>query len=203
MVMTSEPAGALAAYVRARRVRAGLSQEALAERAGLTIDTVGRLERGLRRRLFPQTVRALADALDLRDAERDTLTALASGRVDAAGPSSVPATPTSPADAAPDALPASLTSFVGRERELTAAGLLVARGVRLLTFTGPGGVGKTRLAIEGARAVERHFPDGVWFVELAPLIDPALVPQTVAGVLGVREGAGRGFTDSVVAALRD
>ena len=78
--MASEPAGALSKYVRERRLLVGLSQEALAERAGLTIDTVGRLERGLRRRLFPHTVRALADALGLDDAERSVLAALASGR---------------------------------------------------------------------------------------------------------------------------
>jgi predicted ATPase/DNA-binding CsgD family transcriptional regulator len=89
-------------------------------------------------------------------------------------------------------LPAPLTSFVGRERELAAAqDRLLDPAVHLLTLTGPGGVGKTRLALALAAAVRPAFPDGVWFVDLAPLRDPALVPQEIARALGLREAAGQ------------
>lgn len=94
-----------------------------------------------------------------------------------------------PARQIPHNLPRPLSSFVGRERECAdVAGLLGNR--RLLTLCGTGGLGKTRLSIEVARASLHDFIDGVWFVELAPLHDPTLVPQAVATALGVREEAG-------------
>jgi transcriptional regulator with XRE-family HTH domain len=77
--MSGDTGGELAEYVRTRRLRAGLTQEALAERAGLSVDSVGVLERGLRRRLYPHTARAIADALALSEAERAELTELAHG----------------------------------------------------------------------------------------------------------------------------
>jgi predicted ATPase/DNA-binding CsgD family transcriptional regulator len=83
-------------------------------------------------------------------------------------------------------LPVSLTSFVGREPEIARVRDLLG-GARLLTLTGPGGVGKTRLALEAARGALGAFPDGVWLAELAPLADPALVPKTVAAALGLPE----------------
>ena len=73
-------------------------------------------------------------------------------------------------------LPRPLTSFVGRERELAEAGRLLA-GSCLLTLTGPGGSGKTRLSIELAAGAARDYPDGVYFVRLAPVRDPGLVPS--------------------------
>src|SRR3954452_20523600 len=86
-------------------------------------------------------------------------------------------------------LPLQLTSFVGREQALTALRQLLAT-TRLLTLTGAPGVGKTRLALQLAGAVREAYADGAWLVELAPLADPALVPQAVASVLGVREHPG-------------
>ncbi|MFL5827482.1 MAG: ATP-binding protein [Thermoleophilaceae bacterium] len=86
-------------------------------------------------------------------------------------------------------LPLRLTSFVGRERELADVWGLLDRG-RLITLTGPGGCGKTRLAIEAAAGRLRSFPDGVWLVELAPLLEGALVASEVAEALGVQLRAG-------------
>jgi predicted ATPase/DNA-binding SARP family transcriptional activator len=83
-------------------------------------------------------------------------------------------------------LPARLTSFLGREPELAALDQLLA-GARLVTLTGPGGVGKTRLATEFAAGVAERFPDGVWLAELAGLADPDLVPSAVMEALGVRQ----------------
>ena len=91
-----------------------------------------------------------------------------------------------PAGAARGALPAELTSFVGRRHELQETRRLLASS-RVLTLTGVGGVGKTRLALRMAAEVRRTFPDGVWFVELASLNDPQLVPHTVATALELRQ----------------
>ncbi|MEV4755385.1 BTAD domain-containing putative transcriptional regulator [Micromonospora sp. NPDC049559] len=85
-------------------------------------------------------------------------------------------------------LPAGLTSFIGREEELRRVRKLLAEA-RLVTLTGPGGAGKTRLAVESARELLGQAPDGVWLVELAPVTDPADLPQTVLTVLGLREQA--------------
>src|ERR1700719_1434735 len=83
-------------------------------------------------------------------------------------------------------LPYQLTSFVGREQEIAQLKELVTAN-RLVTLTGAGGAGKTRLAIEVASRLTDAFPDGVWLVELAALTDPLLVPQAVAQALGVKE----------------
>src|SRR5687767_7906929 len=101
-------------------------------------------------------------------------------------------------------LPAPLSPFVGREREIaTVADLLRRSDVRLLTLTGPGGVGKTRLALQVAAAVADAFMDGVWFVQLASLTDPDLVVPTVAQALGVREAADEPLVDRLRVALAD
>jgi predicted ATPase/class 3 adenylate cyclase len=102
----------------------------------------------------------------------------------------------------PTNLPAPITSFVGREQVLARSEQLL-QGTRLLTLTGPGGSGKTRLAIEGGNRLRPSYPDGVFFVDLAPIVDPALVAPTIAVVLGVREVAGRSIQKSIEDALRD
>ena len=93
-------------------------------------------------------------------------------------------------DAAPGNLPVQVTSFVGRDVEVKELTDLV-RAHRLVTLTGVGGVGKTRLAVQVAAELVAEFPDGVWLVELAPVGDPAAVPDVVATVLGVTSQAGR------------
>jgi predicted ATPase/class 3 adenylate cyclase len=102
----------------------------------------------------------------------------------------------------PTNLPVPLTSFVGRDRELARIRDLL-EGTRLLTLTGPGGCGKTRLAIEAAGGLLPSFSDGVFFVELAPITDPGLVPSTIAVALGVREEPARPIEESLENALRD
>jgi predicted ATPase/DNA-binding SARP family transcriptional activator len=99
-------------------------------------------------------------------------------------------------------LPVPLTSFIGREREIEEVKHLFS-STRLLTLTGSGGIGKTRLAIQAAKDLIKSYKDGVWWVELAPLIDEALVPQAVAQVLGVREAPGQPLTESVKNFLRE
>jgi predicted ATPase/DNA-binding SARP family transcriptional activator/DNA-binding CsgD family transcriptional regulator len=99
-------------------------------------------------------------------------------------------------------LPIPLTSFVGREKEVAAVEQLLG-ATRLLTLTGTGGCGKTRLMLEAARDLAAAYPDGAWLVELAPLVEEALVPQAVARVVGVREQPGRPLTNTLVDHLRD
>ncbi|MBA3690097.1 MAG: adenylate/guanylate cyclase domain-containing protein [Actinobacteria bacterium] len=100
------------------------------------------------------------------------------------------------ADARRTNLPAQRTSFVGREREVAEIGELLA-GARLLTITGPGGTGKTRLALEVAAAQTERFPDGVFLVDLGAVTEPALVTPAIAGVLGVREQPGERLDETV------
>lgn len=94
-------------------------------------------------------------------------------------------------------LPSSLTSFIGREREAAQVKELLA-STSLVTLTGAGGSGKTRLALEVAADLLNEFPGGVWLVELASLSDPGLVVQAVASTLGVREIPGRSLLDSLI-----
>lgn len=98
-------------------------------------------------------------------------------------------------------LPSQLTRFIGREREIAEVKRLL-RLTRLLTLTGPGGCGKTRLAIQSAADLPEAFPDGVWFVELAALADPALVSQAIASIWDIREAADQPLTGTLVEYLQ-
>ncbi len=100
-------------------------------------------------------------------------------------------------------LPALLTPLVGREREIAAVCGLLRGGVRLLVLTGPGGVGKTRLAVDVAATLRAEFADGVGFVSLAPIMDPSLVPSVIGRSLGLREANGRSPADQLTAYLHD
>ena len=182
-----EQSRSFGALLRRYREVAGLSQEELADRAGLTAKGVGALERGERQRPYPQTLRQLADALGLGDAERAILSAAVPRRGTASA--LPPAAP--PSDLPSDlsiGVPENLTALVGREGELaTTLTLLDRPELRLLTLTGPGGVGKTRLASRIASDAAARFPAGVAMVPLASLRDPGLVAPTIARALGLRE----------------
>jgi class 3 adenylate cyclase len=104
-------------------------------------------------------------------------------------------------DASPHNLPLQLTSFIGREREMAAVSRLLDSR-RLLTLTGPGGTGKTRLALQVAGTRVERQPQGVWLVEFAPLADAPLVPQALAAVLGVRDEPGRPLVATLADVLR-
>jgi predicted ATPase len=103
-------------------------------------------------------------------------------------------------DVPPGNLPVQTTSFLGRDRELAEVAAMLG-DARLLTLTGVGGVGKTRLAIEVAAEAQARYRDGAWFVELAGIADPAAVGHAVAAVLGVAQQAGKSIEQSVAGAL--
>ena len=177
------------------RIGAGLSQEALAERAGVSVKTVSALENGARRNPYRGTVAQLADALSLSKEARARLAAAA-------------VRPYRPRDRARFAfprrhnLPTQLSSFVGREDALSEVSALVARQ-RLVTLTGTGGMGKTRLALHVAEQLVSNWRDGVWFVDLASLEDPARVAERAATVLGLAGTDSRPISERLAAALRN
>src|SRR6266545_2324274 len=107
--------------------------------------------------------------------------------------------------AVPNNLPVQVTRFIGRVREVAELKHLLTEAAaesRLITLTGAGGCGKTRLALRVAEDALHAYPDGVWLVDLSPLRDPALVPQTIANVLGLREPARNSFVDTLADYLR-
>jgi non-specific serine/threonine protein kinase len=180
--MDAQTRSSFGSLLKSYRLARGLSQEALAERSGLSREAISLLERGLR--LSPQrdTVGLLVKTLQLSSDERtELLAAMPARRRRAVAATRAEASP-------PPSLPLRLTSFIGREQEIAGVRELVLSR-RLLTLSGPGGIGKTSLAHEAARALTGDFPDGVVLVELAALADGALVPQAIAGALGVREQA--------------
>ncbi len=105
-------------------------------------------------------------------------------------------------DARPNNIPVQLTSFIGREKEMKEIKDLLA-GTRLLTLVGPGGTGKTRLSLQTGADLIDNFEKGVWFVEIASLQDPQLLPQTIAQTLGLKEQPGKKTDDAIADFLKD
>jgi predicted ATPase/transcriptional regulator with XRE-family HTH domain len=181
--------GAFGNWIKQRRVARDLTQAALADLVGCSLITIQKLERG-RRRPSHQILERLADALAIIGPERATFLRL--GRAQRREGSDQPAAaPEPPASLAASRLPVPLTPLVGREAELLAlCERLVRPGLRLLTLTGPGGVGKTRLAIEAAAAVAHTLPGGAAFAPLAAVTDQAALAPAIAHALGEALPAG-------------
>lgn len=171
-------------WLRERRTAMDLTRAELARQMGYSSETLKKVEEG-NRRPSKELVAQLANALNLTGPDLERFIRFARGVVDGA-PAPLP---TGNLEPGTGNLPAPLTDLIGRATEVKAVtDLLIRREIRLLTLTGPPGVGKSRLAIQVGQEMQPLFPDGVWFISLATIVDPKLVAQTVAHVLGVLEG---------------
>jgi non-specific serine/threonine protein kinase len=170
------------------RERARLSQSDLAARAGLSRRGISDLERGERRAPQRETTRRLIEALELSDQQRSKFVA-------AAREGHFQAPPVSH-------LPLALTTFIGRESELDDV-LNLLQTTRLLTLTGTGGIGKTRLALDVASRTQAEYEDGVGLVDLSALTESIQVPHSVAAAFGLREQPGQSIARLLVDFLED
>lgn len=183
---TSELSGLLKGF----RAEAGLSQQALAEKASISVQAVSALERGYRRAPYRTTLERIADALSLPREALETLERSARRERGTRHAEQGPA----------HNLPRCLTSFLGREEVVADIAALLRRSP-LVSIVGTGGVGKTRVAVEVGTQSLGRFSDGVWLVELAPLSDPSLVAHALAEALRVQESAQRPLIETLLAYL--
>ncbi len=193
--------------LRQLRLAATLTQQELAERANLSVEAIGQLERGARTRPQRETVVLLARALDLSPERQALLTRAISSthppRRREHGQSNLPLLRLVRSDVQTTAghnLPQQLTSFVGRQQEIGEIAELL-REHRIVAIVGAGGVGKTRVAAELAVALLDDYPDGVWFVDLAPLSQQALAEDAVLTVLQLPSSTASAI-DVVIAHLK-
>ena len=196
--MAEQAAPGFGGLLRQLRADAGLTQEELAEAARLSPRTVSDLERGISRTARKDTALLLADALGLAGRARGVFVAAAQGRVQAA---EVLAARAQAPGASAGNLPVPLSSFVGRAVELAELAAAMARSP-LVTVTGVGGVGKTRLALHAAAGQLPSFRDGAWLCELHPAVDEETMAQAVAAALRVRPRPGLSTAGSIVEFLR-
>ena len=197
--------GSFGELLREHRLDAGLTQAVLAERAGLSVRAVQHLERSLGQ---PQreTTRRLVQALALTSEQlaRFELAAAPSPRMRVAPDRRADSPSPAPSDTRPHKLPVQATRLIGRQQEARALHDQLTRDhVRLVTLSGAPGTGKTHLSLQVTAEVVRHFPDGAFFIALAPITNPELVPTTIAQVLEIRGAGGRPVMDSLKEHLRD
>jgi predicted ATPase/DNA-binding XRE family transcriptional regulator len=203
--MTTTTPASIGDLVRTRRRAAGITQEELAERAGLSPRSISEVERGGAHVPRRDTVALLARALNLAGSERASFEALIEhhrrgrvrGRRERASSGHSPYATVRVPERPNHNLPRSLTSFVGRERELAELTRLLPTRA-LLTLVGAGGIGKTRLARELAASQLDVYRDGVRLVELAGIADPAELPAAIAAAVGLERSS---RADDVTAAL--
>ncbi len=189
-------------WLKRRRAVLGFTQEQLAQQVGCSTITLRKIE-AEERRPSEQIVERLAEVFHIGPKERKSFLRFARGDWRSAPRLVIEDAPWRASTTSPRSnLPIPLTSFIGREKEVGEIILLLDRN-RLVTLTGPGGVGKTRLAIQSSNQTLNKFKDGVWWTELASLMDDALVPQAVAQVLGVRESSSQPLTESLKNLLRE
>ena len=191
--------------LRQLRDDAGLTQEELAEAARVSKRAVSDLERGINRTARKDTAVLLAGALGLDGRARELFVSAARGRAStddvlAALDGRSPGAFAAAARVRPNNLPAQLASFIGRDQELADAGALV-RSSRLVTLTGAGGCGKTRLALQLAAGLLDGSGDGVWLVELAAVAGQDAVAPAVCRALGIAAQPGRSALDTLLDAL--
>jgi non-specific serine/threonine protein kinase len=195
-----EPSIAFGDLLRDYRRAAGLTQEQLAERAGISPRSISEMERGSAHVPRRDTVALLVRGLGLSDSERGAFESLVTGTRQRrrehtrARPNHATVLVRSAPDGLKHNVPRALTSFIGRERELSELAEALPT-TPLLTLIGAGGVGKTRLAQELLRAHATDYADGAWLVELASLTDAALVPSAVASAVGLRDLHERDVTE--------
>jgi predicted ATPase/DNA-binding XRE family transcriptional regulator len=185
--VAEQPVPGFADVLRRLRADAGMTQEELAEAARLSPRTVSDLERGVNRTAHKDTAELLADALGLAGPVRGVFVAAARGRVPAA---EVLAARAEALDAFAGNLPVQVSSFIGRDRELSEVRALVASS-RLVTLTGTGGCGKTRLSLQVAAELLDRPSDGVWLVALAAVTGQDAVAPAICEALAIVRQPGR------------
>jgi predicted ATPase/transcriptional regulator with XRE-family HTH domain len=203
--------GSFGPVLRRLRLEARISQEELAERARLSVQSISSLERGRRRAPYRETIRMLSEGLQLSDAQRRELEAAAQRRprpsvlgvttYDSTDPHLSAFQELRGGEQAQQNLPLQRTSLVGRKGDIDGIVHLVQRS-RLVTLTGTGGIGKTRAALAVGDALLESTAAGVWLVELAPVMQGSAIAAAVARTLNVQEVANRSLLESLIAHLK-